>query len=183
MDCPLLSTGLDQGRFISNLQLSKATMQPAGRPTPALDSIVLRGQSSFVPLGIGSLSRGSFASRPRIYGNAAASPAACIRPTTPLQIFKSWRSRSQFYSTFGNRPAIVAKSVSYSCLLLFPLARLKRNMEPFASGSSAPQPLNVPFNDRWELLRPSIEHLYLHENKTLSEVMQVMKHQHGFHAE
>ena len=46
-------------------------------------------------------------------------------------------------------------------------------------GSTAP---HVAFNQRWGLLRPVIERLYLDENRRLSEVIEIMKTEHGFDA-
>lgn len=40
--------------------------------------------------------------------------------------------------------------------------------------------LDVPFDQKWEILKPIIERLYVHEEHKLSELMQIMKDQHGF---
>lgn len=50
---------------------------------------------------------------------------------------------------------------------------------------AAPFPVShgdVPFQERWELLRPIITQLYVDEEKTLSEVVAIMKAEHGFDA-
>ena len=52
-------------------------------------------------------------------------------------------------------------------------------------GPALPDPATLhsaPFTKRWELLRPVIERLYLDENRPLSEVIEVMKTEHGFDA-
>ena len=40
--------------------------------------------------------------------------------------------------------------------------------------------LDVPFDQKWEILKPTIEHLYVHEKRKLPELMQIMKDQHAF---
>ncbi|KAI9764311.1 MAG: hypothetical protein M1840_008529 [Geoglossum simile] len=52
-------------------------------------------------------------------------------------------------------------------------------MEP--SAVAAPRS-NVPFSARWELLKPDLERLYLDEKRKLSEIIEIMKWQHGFDA-
>ena len=43
-------------------------------------------------------------------------------------------------------------------------------------------PPNVPINEKWELLRPTIERLYIDQNLKLSEVINAVKSQYGFDA-
>ena len=45
-----------------------------------------------------------------------------------------------------------------------------------------PVPLNldVPFDQKWEILKPTIERLYVHEEYKLSDLIQIMNDQHGF---
>ena len=47
-------------------------------------------------------------------------------------------------------------------------------------------PLNrlpdVPFNEKWEYLKPTIEHQYIDENLKLFEVISAVKAQYGFDA-
>lgn len=44
-------------------------------------------------------------------------------------------------------------------------------------------PANVPFNKKWDLLRPVIEQLYVNEDQALPEVVTIMKRDYGFAAE
>ena len=55
-------------------------------------------------------------------------------------------------------------------------------MEPSVPQGPPPPLLNVPFDQKWELLKPTIEHLYIHENLKLSDVIKTIKNQHGFDA-
>lgn len=41
---------------------------------------------------------------------------------------------------------------------------------------------DVPFQERWERLKPIITQLYVNENKKLAEVVAKMKEEHGFDA-
>lgn len=41
---------------------------------------------------------------------------------------------------------------------------------------------DVPFDQKWELLKPTIERLYIRENWKLSDVIKTIKDQHGFDA-
>lgn len=46
-----------------------------------------------------------------------------------------------------------------------------------------PNPLpNVPINEKWELLRPTIERLYIDEKLKLPKVIDAVKAQYGFDA-
>lgn len=50
-------------------------------------------------------------------------------------------------------------------------------------GQGAPRSLlDVPFNERWELLKPTIERLYIDEKRKLPDVMKILKDQYGFDA-
>lgn len=40
--------------------------------------------------------------------------------------------------------------------------------------------LSVPFDQKWEILKPTIERLYVHEEYKLSDIMQIMSDQYGF---
>lgn len=42
--------------------------------------------------------------------------------------------------------------------------------------------LGVPFDQKWELLKSTIERLYIRENRSLSDVIKAIKDQHGFEA-
>lgn len=42
--------------------------------------------------------------------------------------------------------------------------------------------LGVPFDQKWELLKSTIEHLYIHEKLSLPDVIKAIKDQHGFDA-
>lgn len=44
-------------------------------------------------------------------------------------------------------------------------------------------PANVPFNKKWDLLKPVIEQLYVDEDQPLAEVVAIMKRDYGFAAE
>jgi Clr5 domain len=41
---------------------------------------------------------------------------------------------------------------------------------------------DVPFNQKWELLKPHIHRLYITENRPLSEVISTMKKEFNFNA-
>lgn len=43
--------------------------------------------------------------------------------------------------------------------------------------------LAVPFDRKWEILKPTIERLYVHEEYKLPDLMQIMNDQYGFVAE
>ncbi|KAG8532977.1 uncharacterized protein KY384_001759 [Bacidia gigantensis] len=49
-------------------------------------------------------------------------------------------------------------------------------------GNIAASLLNVPFGQRWELLRPVIERLYVEEGRKLPEILTRVKDQYGFSA-
>ena len=40
----------------------------------------------------------------------------------------------------------------------------------------------IPFNKRWQLLKPEIERLYIHENVSLHDIVGIMKEKHDFDA-
>ena len=42
--------------------------------------------------------------------------------------------------------------------------------------------VGVPFDQQWELLKPTIERLYVRENRKLSEVISIIRDQYGFDA-
>jgi hypothetical protein len=42
---------------------------------------------------------------------------------------------------------------------------------------------DIPFQERWEYLKPIITQLYIDENKTLTDVAAIMNTDHGFDAE
>ena len=41
---------------------------------------------------------------------------------------------------------------------------------------------SVPYDQRWEILKPTIEELYIHENRQLADVVTIIKTHHGFAA-
>lgn len=41
---------------------------------------------------------------------------------------------------------------------------------------------DVPFYEKWELLKPTIERLYIDESRKLSDVISAVKAQYGFDA-
>ena len=43
-----------------------------------------------------------------------------------------------------------------------------------------PLDLAVPFDKKWEILKPTIERLYVHEEYKLPDIMQIMSDQYGF---
>ena len=55
-------------------------------------------------------------------------------------------------------------------------------MEPLAPEGSLPSLHGVPFDQKWELLKPTIQRLYIHENQELPDVMRTIKDEHGFDA-
>ena len=55
-------------------------------------------------------------------------------------------------------------------------------MEPLVPQDLSRSLLGVPFDQKWELLKPTIERLYIHENWKLSDVVKAIKDQHGFGA-
>ena len=42
--------------------------------------------------------------------------------------------------------------------------------------------LGVPFDQKWELLKPTIERLYIHEDWKLSDVVKGINDHYGFNA-
>ena len=40
----------------------------------------------------------------------------------------------------------------------------------------------VPFDQKWELLKPTVERLYVHENRKLSDVIKSIRDHCGFDA-
>ena len=55
-------------------------------------------------------------------------------------------------------------------------------MEPLVSDGLPQSLLGVPFNQKWDLLKPAIERLYIHLNWKLPEVIKAIKDQYGFDA-
>ena len=55
-------------------------------------------------------------------------------------------------------------------------------MDPSFLPAFPPSLDGVPYEQKWELLKPTIERLYIHENRKLSEVMKAIKEQLGFDA-
>jgi hypothetical protein len=41
---------------------------------------------------------------------------------------------------------------------------------------------SVPFSQRWGILKPVLQDLYLHQDKKLTEVVQSMRAEYGFMA-
>jgi Clr5 domain len=48
--------------------------------------------------------------------------------------------------------------------------------------NSAPSYSDVPYDKRWELLKPYLEQLYIQEKRKLSEIVEIMKSRHMFYA-
>ena len=55
-------------------------------------------------------------------------------------------------------------------------------METFSPQVLSPSLLDVPFDEKWEPLKPTIEHLYIHKNWKLSDVIKKIKDQYDFDA-
>lgn len=55
-------------------------------------------------------------------------------------------------------------------------------MEPQVSDSLSASLRTVPFDHRWDLLKPTIERLYINENWKLPDVIRTIKDEHGFDA-
>ena len=43
-------------------------------------------------------------------------------------------------------------------------------------------PKKIPFDQKWELLKPEIEQLYINENVSLPNMIRIMKEKYGFDA-
>ena len=41
---------------------------------------------------------------------------------------------------------------------------------------------NIPYEQKWAVLKPVIERLYIDEDRTLAQVAEFMKEEHGFDA-
>ncbi len=54
-------------------------------------------------------------------------------------------------------------------------------MEGFGQ-SSGPSYSDVPYGERWELLKPYMEQLYIQERCKLSDIVDIMKSRHKFYA-
>jgi Clr5 domain len=54
-------------------------------------------------------------------------------------------------------------------------------MEGFAQ-NYGPSYSDVPYNERWELLKPFMEQLYIQEKRKLPDVVDIMKSRHKFYA-
>ena len=48
--------------------------------------------------------------------------------------------------------------------------------------STQQNPERIPFHKRWELLKPEIERLYIHENAPLRDIIGIMKEKYNFDA-
>ena len=55
-------------------------------------------------------------------------------------------------------------------------------MEALAAQSFPLSLHGVPFDQQWELLKPTIERLYIHENRKLPDVIKSIRDQYGFNA-
>ena len=55
-------------------------------------------------------------------------------------------------------------------------------MEPLDSQSLRASLHGVPFDQKWELLKPTIERLYIHENHKLPDVIKGIRDECGFDA-
>jgi len=56
-------------------------------------------------------------------------------------------------------------------------------MEALPSPGPGPFFLDIPFNKRWEFLKPTIKRFYIDEDQKLPKVMQLMKEEYHFDAE
>jgi hypothetical protein len=68
---------------------------------------------------------------------------------------------------------------------LFPEASLSDGppaANPFAFQPAGPSLHDVPFSERWELVKTAIVRLYVVEKRRLSEVIRIMKEQYRFDA-
>lgn len=41
-------------------------------------------------------------------------------------------------------------------------------------------PADVPFDKKWDILKPAIKQLYIDENKKLAQVMEIVGAEYGF---
>jgi Clr5 domain len=48
--------------------------------------------------------------------------------------------------------------------------------------STQQKPERIPFSERWDLLKPEIERLYIDENVLLRDIVRIMKEKYGFDA-
>ncbi len=55
-------------------------------------------------------------------------------------------------------------------------------MEPLDPQSLRPSLHSVPFDKKWGLLKPTIERLYIHENRKLPDVIKAIRDEKGFDA-
>ena len=55
-------------------------------------------------------------------------------------------------------------------------------METSATQSFPPSLHGVPFDQKWELLKSTMERLYVHENRKLADVIKSIRDQYGFDA-
>ena len=55
-------------------------------------------------------------------------------------------------------------------------------MEPSIPQGFPPSLHGIPFDKKWDLLRPDIERLYVNEGQSLSDVIRAIKDKHGFDA-
>jgi hypothetical protein len=56
-------------------------------------------------------------------------------------------------------------------------------MESSIPQASHPFRPDVSFDDKWELLKPDLERLWLNEKRKLPEIIQMMKAQYAFNAQ
>ena len=55
-------------------------------------------------------------------------------------------------------------------------------MEPLGPQRLLPSLHGVPFDQKWELLKPTIERLYIREDMKLPDVIEAIRDEHGFDA-
>ena len=55
-------------------------------------------------------------------------------------------------------------------------------METLIGQSSPPSLRGVPFDQKWDLLKSTIQRLYIIENRSLPDVIKSIKDQYGFDA-
>jgi hypothetical protein len=78
--------------------------------------------------------------------------------------------------------SIIKQSWCYAILFPFHIAHPDHfNMEGIAQ-NSAPTFSDVPYEKRWELLKPYMEQLYIQEKQKLPDLVAIMKTRHKFYA-
>jgi hypothetical protein len=55
-------------------------------------------------------------------------------------------------------------------------------MDHFVPTAATEVPPGLPFEQKWEFLKPHIERLYIDQKHKLAEVIEILKGQYGFDA-